>query len=362
MGVEFKLTDQELPVSPSFILFLSRHLREHSFEREIWSDQLSEAMSLSDEEAHRHAIEAAELVMNDATGRELLERAYSLLYALLIGTLEPLDELLSRFHFITVTGIPRTGGSYLTAELYRAIGMVPEQVPHALAHDSFPEAGPFQLQPGANSWILSLKTMAEYLTMVELFFAHQKPYAGKIVVPKKLTQSVYAGGFFHRLLGAGAEHLLTVRHPAAACVSTYDKSGGLPVHGRFIVRSNIEAWCRRDLQYTGCSLEEPNGMDYFDVYLRYWEQYHMTLSTSGLSAGRPLRVVAYGKSTLQSIAQSYHDHYGSGLQAAEFHVSDKARCLHPEWIKRAQPAIERIAAAWRQIGIAFPAEEIRLCW
>jgi hypothetical protein len=45
--------------------------------------------------------------------------------------------------------------------------------------------------------------MAEYLTMVEIFFADQKQYSGKIVVPKKLTQSIYAGGFFHRVLGEG---------------------------------------------------------------------------------------------------------------------------------------------------------------
>ncbi len=362
MGMEFKLTDQELPVSPSFIVFLARHLRRRPFVPERWTDQLSEALSLRDEELQRHAAEAADLVMSDTTGRELLARAYSLLYALVIGMLEPVEDLSSRFHFITVIGIPRTGGSYLTAELYRAIGMVPERVPNALAHDSFPEVGPFQLQAGSNSWILTLKTMAEYLTMVEVFFANEKPYAGKVVVPKKLTQGVYAGSFIHHVLGAGAEHVLTVRHPAAACVSTYDKSGGLPVHGRFVVRSNIEAWCRRDLLYTGCSIEELTSMDYFDAYLRYWEQYHMTLATCGLSASRNLRVVVFGKSALQSTAQAYHDRFGSGRQATEFHVSDKARRLHPEWLERSQPAIARVAAAWRLVGMSFPAEEMQCCF
>jgi hypothetical protein len=362
MGVEFKLTDRELPVSPVFINFLAQRLCGRPFEREIWANQLSETLARGDEDLHRRAAEAAEFVMGNATGRESLARAYSLLFALLTGMLVPLDELLSRFHFVNVIGIARTGGSYLTAELYRAIGMVPEQVPNALAHDSFPEAGPFQLQPGSNSWVLSLKTMAEYLTMVEIFFADQKQYAGKIVVPKKLTKSIYAGGFFHRVLGEDMEYILTVRHPAAACVSTYDKSGGLPIDGRFIVRSNIEEWCRRDLQYAGCSTDQLQSMDYFDAYLRYWEQYHLSLATSGLSASRDLRVVAFGKSALQSIAQGYHERYASGLQAFEFHVSDKARQRHPEWIERAQPSIERIAAIWKLVGIAFPADEINACW
>jgi len=362
MGVEFKLTDRELPVSPAFIHFLAQAVLIRPFERELWADQLSEALALSDDDLNRRAADAAALVMASASGREHLARAYSLLFALLAGDVTPLRELQARFHFINVIGIPRTGGSYVTAELYRALGMVPEQVPSALAHDSFPEAGPFQLQPGINSWIQSLKTMAEYLTMVEVFFAGQQPHCGKIVVPKKLTKSVYSGGFFQRVLGEGTEHVLTVRHPAAACVSTYEKSGGLPVGGRFVVRSNIEEWCRRDLEFTGCGARQLKGLDYFGAYLRYWEQYHLSVVMSGLAASHNLRVVAFGKAALQSIAQGHHDRYHSGLQASEFHVSDKARRLHPEWIERARPSLERIEATWKALGLAFPAEEVVACW
>jgi hypothetical protein len=362
VGLEFTLTDRDLPVSPVFINFLAQVLSGQPFAGEAWADQRSEALARPDELFNRRANEAAALVMSKAAGRRHLSRAYRLLHALLAGDLKPVQALQARFHFINILGIPRTGGSYLTAELYQAIGMVPEQVPNALAHDSFPEAGPFQLQPGVNSWIVSLKTMAEYLAMVEIFFAGQKPRRGKIVVPKKLTKYVYADGLFHRVLGEGMEHVLTLRHPVAACVSTYEKSGGLPAGGRFNVRSNIEEWCRRDLQYTGCSAAELAGMDYFDAYLRYWEQYHVSLALTSLAASPHLRVVAYGKSALQSLAQDYHQRYGSGLQASEFQVADKARRLHPGWIERARPAIARVAATWKALGKAFPSDEIAACW
>jgi hypothetical protein len=75
-----------------------------------------------------------------------LARAYTLLFSLLTGDLAPLHELQSRFHFVNVIGIPRTGSSYLTAELYRALGRVPAR--------------------GINSWVVTLKTVAEYLAMV----------------------------------------------------------------------------------------------------------------------------------------------------------------------------------------------------
>jgi hypothetical protein len=361
MGLEFKLSDRELPVSPVFVHFLAQVLERLPFDREVWAEQRSETLSSNEVDLNRVA-DAAALVMGSAFGRERLTRAYTLLFALLTGDLGPLSELQSRFHFVTCIGIPRTGGSYLTAELYRALGMVPEHVPSGLAHDSFPEVGPFQLQPGINSWVVTLKTMAEYLTMVEIFFGDLKSHSGKIVVPKKLTKAVYAGGLFHRVLGQGTAHVLTVRHPVASCVSTYEKSGGLPADGRFTVRSNIEEWCHRDLQHIGCSVAQLNRMDYFDVYLRYWEHYYLSLALTGLSASRNLQVVAFGKAALQSAAQNHHDLYGSGLQASEFHTSDKARRLHPEWLERAQPAIDRVEAVWKSVGISFPMEEIVLCW
>ena len=128
------------------------------------------------------------------------------------------------------------------------------------------------------------------------------------------------------------------------------------------MRSNIEEWCRRDLLYTGCHPEQLKGMDYFSAYLRYWEQYHLSLAMTGLSSSRNLRIVAFGKCALQSMAQGYHDRFGSGLEASEFQVSDAARQRHPEWIKRSQPAIERIAAAWKLVGLSFPADGIGVCW
>jgi hypothetical protein len=361
MGLEFKLSDRELPVSPVFVHFLAQTLRGLPFDREIWAEQRSESLTPRHVDPQDVAAAAA-IVMGSAVGRERLARAYTLLFSLLTGDLRPLHELQSRFHFVNIIGIPRTGGSYLTAELYRALGMVPAHVPNGLAHDSFPEAGPFQLQPGVNSWVVTLKTMAEYLTMVEVFFGDQHPHSGKIVVPKKLTKAAYAGGFFHRVLGEDTEHVLTVRHPVASCVSTYDKSGGLPADGRFTVRSNIEEWCHRDLQHTGCSAEQLSRMDYFETYLRYWEYYHSSLATTGLSANRNLKVVAFSESSLRASAQSYHDRYGSELRAAEFHISNKARRLHPEWMARAQPAIDRVAAVWKSVGVPFPAQEINHCW
>jgi hypothetical protein len=361
MGIEFTLSDRQFPASPAFVRFLAQRLATGHPEREPWPDQISEGLWHAKPELARITRECAERVMRDRIGREHVARAYALFVALLTGNLDALATFHARYRFIAVIGIPRTGGSYLTAELYRALGIAPEAVPNALAHDSFPEAGPFHLTAENNSWVATLKTTAEYLTMVEAYFAGRRPHRGKIVVPKKLTQAVYAAGLFGSTFGHGFEGILTVRHPTRACVSTYEKSGGLPPDGRFIVRSNIEAWCRRDLEHLGAAAEEICSLDYFDAYLRYWEHYHLRVATDGLVQSAHLRIAAYGARRLQILAQHYHGLYGSDSYAAEFRESRTAKSLHPDWVARAQPSIERVARAWREAGLEFPAEEIADC-
>jgi hypothetical protein len=361
MGIEFKLSDRELPASPAFIRFLDGALSGKDPAPEVWPDQLSEQLAQGKAEEPKLVAEAADRVMRDAVGRECVARAYTLFVALLTGDTDSFATFGSRFHFISVIGVPRTGGSYLTAELYRSLGIDPYQVPGALAHDSFPEAGPFELARGFNSWTVTLKTTAEYLAMVEMFFEDRGKHLGKTVVPKKLTQGVYAAGLFGRVFGPESDCVLTIRHPAAACVSTYEKSGGLPEDGRLRVRSNIERWCRRDLQHAGWDEGQLETMDYFEAYLRYWELYHLLVATAGLSRPCKLRVVPYGAAHMQSLAQQYHDAHGSPAHPSIFQGSDRAKQRHPDWVEKARPALERVRSAWSAVGLVFPADEIARC-
>lgn len=361
MGIEFKLSDRELPASPAFVRFLDARLEGNEPGSEPWPDQMSEELVRESPEQHGLVAEAVDRVMRSAAGRERIARSYTLLIALLTGDTDSLAVFHSRFHFISIVGIPRTGGSYLTAELYRSIGLDPHRVAGALAHDSFPEVGPFELARGFNSWVATLKMTAEYLTMVELFFADRPRHFGKVVVPKKLTQAIYAAGLFRRVLGPESEYVLTVRHPVSACVSTYEKSGGLPGNGLARARSNIERWCRRDLEHAGWEASRIETMSYFEAYLRYWELYYLSVANAGLTRPADLQVIPYGSARMKMLAQSYHDRYESRACAADFQASDRARRQHPDWVEKARPAVERVRSAWTAAGLAFPADEIDRC-
>jgi len=197
--------------------------------------------------------------------------------------------------------------------------------------------------------------------MVEVFFANSRLFDQRVVVPKKATKAAYHGAFFLNIWGADTDIIITLRHPVAACISTYEKSTGLPAGGKFAVRGNIEEWAHRDNLATGADGERILDQDYFDVYLRYWEQYHYHLALTGLSAARNRTVVAYGKARLMASARRFCERFQNSIAIEDFKVFD-THDRHPDWNRRAEPAIRRVADAWRMVGLTFPIDEVMEGW
>jgi len=362
MGVEIKLTDRELPISPMMIEFLDRTINGKPQEA-VWSDQLSEVLVPTEASQRiQYAREVADRVLNDPLGQKAIYRAYELLAAITIGTMGKLKEIHDRYRFICVVGCPRHGGSYLTKELFLAIGHEPETVPNVIAHDGFPNISPFILQEGANGHTAAAQHMAEYLAMVEVFFARSfRDAEGFTVVPKKATKAAYDGAFFSAVLGPRTEYVITLRHPVAACISTYEKSTGMPLDGRFAARGNIEEWVKRDLAWLGMDEGTIARGDYFDAYLRYWEHYHYRLALTGLAAVAGRTIVAYGRERMMNLAVELRRKLGNDGAPGDFKVFDK-RSSHPEWGAKAASAIARVAQVWKSAGWKFPVDEVMEGW
>lgn len=360
MGVEIKLTDQQLPVSPAFVDYLYRRIHGHGADA-TWQDQVAETL-VPGEFGKRleHARGVAEEVLAHPLGQRVIYRAYELFTALLTGDEAKLKAFHDRFRFILVVGCPRHGGTYLTKQLFRAICMDPDAVPNVIAHDGFPDSAPFAFGDRYNSHTYMLQQAAEYLAMVEEYFGTQEA-GGKIVVPKKATKAVYQGGFFRTVFGLDAEYIITLRHPLAACISTYEKSGGLAPNGLFQTRSNIEEWAQRDIVAGGTAPERVAAMDYFEAYARYWTFYHQQLAISGLAREQRWTVVAYGKERLMGLAQALSGRLGHSGPVEDFHVARKLD-RHPAWLPRADAALHQMCTLWRQQGLEFPLEALQEGW
>ncbi len=361
MGVEIKLTDRQFPVSPTFIDFLHRYLNDDQHETS-WHNQLSEEMNTPDGKLKDQSEAIALQVLSDPVGQQAIYRSYEFLTAILTGEIKTVEFFRERYQFVCVVGCPRHGGSYLTKQIFRALSMEAETVPSVIAHDGFPDASPFELLEGSNGYTTMMQNMAEYFAMIELYFANSRMFNNRVVVPKKATKAAYHGAFFHQMLGPKTEYLVTLRHPVAACISTYEKSGGLPADGKFAVRGNIEEWARRDCVFTGDNADLMPTRDYFEVYLRYWEQYCYQLALSGLGGDHQnWQTVVYGEARMTNLAQAYYTRWKSREQPERFHVFDR-RHAHPEWWAKGEQAVRRVEQVWHTVGLEFPTELVMEGW
>lgn len=362
MGIEIKLTDREFPISPYFIDFLHRFLNNKGWVSD-WHDQLGESMSKQPGEEVKRAEAVAQDLANNPLAQKAINRSYEFFVATLIGAVDRFAYLHNRFKFIAVVGTPRSGGSYLTKQLFQALCMNPKEVPRVIAHDGFPDLSPFVLLNGFNQSTMMTQRMAEYLTMAELYFSKSKTIRNQIIVPKKASNAAYHGAFFNQLLGPETEYLITLRHPVTSCISTYEKSGGcLPKDGKFSVRGGIEIWMGRDNKFTSGESESTIlTHDYFDVYLRFWEQYHYNLALTGLSANKNWTIAPYTGEAMTKLAQNIYDRFGYMEPVEPFKVFDK-RNRHPDWFAKAEKSILRVRDVWSSVGLTFPLDEIMQAW
>lgn len=361
MGIRITLTDAHLPPSDEFLNFIHTWLTGVEFDGASWANYGQEKPERIGRRSRDMSHQLWQSITKSETAMRHLGRAYELFTALLMGDIDAIRAVQQRFRFILVVGAPRSGGKYLTKELFRALGHVPSRIPAVLAHDGFPEAAPWRFDRSGTTWIRSLQTMAEYLVMVELFFAAHRQHENQITVPKKATKAAYSPGLFQSVLGASTEGTITIRHPVPACISTYQTAGGLPADHRFVSRGNIERLWERDLLGAGFDKREIADMNYFDAYLRYWEDYHVRLAMSGANITRNYRVVVYGAERFMSEARRNAHRFGAlAPDVEEFHVYDR-RDLHPDWIDRAEPVLRRVSDQWSRVGMRFPLDEIIEC-
>ena len=363
MSVRITLTDDVFPPSRDFIDFLQQWISNEPFDGTSWGEYGQERVRMLGRSTSRHdVLQKAEKLIDGDEGMQYVSRAYELFVALLIGDIAPLRAVQDRFRFFLVVGIPRSGGKYLTKQLFRALGHDPKAVPEVLGHDAFPDAGPWRFSKSGNGWMSSLQTMAEYLTMVEIFFGDRNPRGGTIVVPKKMMKAPYAAGLFHTALGVSTEAIVTVRHPVPSCISTYEAGGGFPPDGRFASRGNVEKFCARELGDLGFTPAEMETMDYFGAYLRYWENYHVRLAMSIPTIARTCEVVAYGAERYTQRARQFAERFGAfGSSIEPFHVQDR-RSVHPDWMERAEPSLRRVSEQWERLGLEFPIADVNAAW
>jgi hypothetical protein len=99
---------------------------------------------------------------------------------------------------------------------------------------------------------------------------------------------------------------------------------------------------------------DPAGLfeqSYFDVYLRYWEQYHLNLALTGLK--RDWKIVVYGEERMMGVAREYFRRFRSRSEARAVQgVSTSATSIQ-EWRASRKARSRRVTETWKVVGLRF---------
>lgn len=284
--------------------------------------------------------------------------------AMMAGNFVQIRDYLKDVRYSFVVGFPRSGGSYLTKEMIRSIGLDHTRVSEALAHDGFPGLRDtwYDLVDGRPYYHLqdAIFQVAEFLVISSLYYRRKTTQLrdGYWLVPKKMHKLVSWSGSMKMLLGgSGAEYLVTVRHPVPTAISIYEKSGGKPESGRFPgkkPRSAIEQWIVNDLVHLGYNLDDIDSMDYFEAVRLSWMQFHLKLATSGifLAQRKDVTLISYGKDTLEQAVTDFGSRHGcKPREIEEVVLNDKAAGLD---VSKGDVAVEQVRQAWAGLGLSMP--------
>ncbi len=361
---EIRFDLKHFPMSPMFAQMLY-HLKFVGSAEHFWGDQVSEGLLIPDSQKAEERRQAVIKELNDPLFHSLITKTYNVFGDLLTGVKGELGSVCENRRFFFVVAGPRQGGSYLTKELYRAVGVAPEKVPEVLAHDGHPTGGPFWFTthngmtlPFTKSVMLQL---AEWLVLSDYQFKDLKPVDGLKTIIKKSTRMLHYPELVRELPVPDMEWVSVVRHPVSACVSVYEKSGGLPDNGLFpaVPRSMIEAWVSESWARDGFSREQVSRQPYFRAYLHYWQRYHQTLVAGGLLRGNgKASVLGYHPAKMEGFIRRQIARFGvaDNSEPETFFANQKARARHPDWVTQADPVIQGVHELWQTFGLGLPSE------
>ncbi|MBI1417853.1 MAG: hypothetical protein GC146_11575 [Limimaricola sp.] len=285
--------------------------------------------------------------------------------AILSGDFMLVRNYIQHIRFAFVIGYPRSGGSYLTKELLRSIGLDHTRVSEALAHDGFPELREIWYDIEGDRPYYHLQAamfqVAEFLVVSNLYYQLKTPRhaSGLWFSPKKFHKIINWGGSFKMLLGQGrADYFVTLRHPLPTAISVAEKSGGMPADHMFPAmqpRSAIERWVLNDLMLLGWTMPEITQLSYFDAICASWSSFYGRMATSGLFLGdrSEIRLVPYGKDSLEGVVRDFRVRLDNTDAPEPVMIHTKA-AEYPMWQEKGDQAVAAMAGHWRALGLPFP--------
>jgi hypothetical protein len=323
-NINFK--GSHFPISRSFLIFLAKEFGG-SIEYDdsvYWGDQ---HLELNQQPADiSNLSNTISLIKDRDDVKFLINKAHHIAANLLISNKELISSIQNDYKFYLIVSPPRSGGTYITKNLYTSLGVNPKSLPSFFGHDGFPSVNHdwYTKNNGvyANFVQTTLWQFSEWLTMSDYYLPKIIDNSGKKVVIIKMINSYNNLNFFRSLLGGDACFILNRRPIIDLYFSVADKAGGIvgdaiPVEPR----NNIEKWIIKENLSRG-SCDNNINKSYIEALGRYYYVFYMKLLVGGFMDGEH-KVVNYNQQSMGSLYNSIVSTYADKTDLLEeFVIND----------------------------------------
>jgi hypothetical protein len=232
----------------------------------------------------------------------MIKAVYTTYRRLVLGKLDEIPSL-DKIAPIFVVGLPRSGGTYITKQLFKAVGIDYKTVSYTLGHDGMPSPEPVTYSEDINGDIVNSRTMfylrlSEFIVMATDFYLNRDEavYNGdRVVFPKKLCNLIYDYNMFKHIF-PHASYIVTYRNPRGFLGSMMDKSGVEDPTSEFRIKIAIERWAEELLLAKGHELTNENSFQYYQIMVNYHKHYYQELARSGILSNPNTIIAEFGKS------------------------------------------------------------------
>ena len=214
--------------------------------------------------------EQTETLLQHHAVQTWLRQRRGIVQSLLTGDGWLLDTLRTRYRFLIIVSPPRTGGTYLTKNLYRALGVDPQHLPAYFAHDGFPH-----VPLDGSGRDESLAQFAEWLLMAQHFLPRKEGADGHAVVVLKTVKWVWDLATYVDLLGDAAEWIWVDR-PEDDVFSSICEKAGKPIRKDQPLQPkiNIEQWIA---EYEKAYGSDGESVTAWQAFQQYYQGYRSRL-------------------------------------------------------------------------------------
>ena len=325
-GFSISFLDTELPLSYDYVQFMHNKMLESEADIHDWYNQHKETNHclLDKDRINRQDKLAKDLIEKEPEATtEMITLVYSLFRKLVLGNLEAI-KVIDKIAPVFVVGLPRSGGTYVTKQLYKGLHIDYKQVSSALGHDGMPGVPEFTYDIGKQGEVVNRRThsylsIAEFIIMASDYYSHLPNawYAdGRLVFPKKLCNLIYDYNLF-KYVFPHAKYIVTYRSPLGFLGSIMDKAKKKDPLSPFSVDLVIEQWADSLVHSSNYVLEKESDAQYYKIMLEYHRLYYQRLAASGILSDPSVSIVEFGP----KMKRTAEEILGVDADYENFHVS-----------------------------------------